>query len=143
LLENAYNYCFRGLWPLDAPYGALKMNKSSSRWIEPRRVIGSCSSNPMPASSSLNKTSNVNTKFMNDRVLYPRIAPETARDSSSSRDLCLQSSRDSSSTDTLPEVPVSEGNEVRGHRRVQRQSHTKSRTGCFNCKRRRIKVCRK
>lgn len=141
LPQDAYNYCLRGLCLLDAAYGPVKMNKSSSRWIEPR-VIGPCSSNPIPSSTSLNKTSNVNTKLMNDRVLYPKIAPRTARSSSISSDLCLQSSRDTSA-EALLEAPIAEGNDGKGHRRVQRQSHTKSRTGCFNCKRRRIKVRRR
>lgn len=76
---------------------------------------------------------------MNDRVLYPKVVFGTARNSSASADICPRESGDSSSTDTLLEFPIQEYRDARRQRRMQRQSHTKSRAGCLNCKRRRIK----
>jgi Fungal Zn(2)-Cys(6) binuclear cluster domain len=72
---------------------------------------------------------------MKERVLYPTIAPSTSRNLSTSTDLCLWDSHDSSSIDTLQGFPFHEHPD----RRRQRSSHTKSRTGCLTCKRRRIK----
>jgi hypothetical protein len=72
---------------------------------------------------------------MKERPLYPKIAPTTARNLSNSTDLCLWDGQNASSADTLQGVPFQEHND----RRRQRSSHTKSRTGCLTCKRRRIK----
>jgi Fungal Zn(2)-Cys(6) binuclear cluster domain len=114
------------------------MNETSSQWREPRLVIGSSTSIANPSAAPLNTTSISNTKTMNERVLYPKIAPTTARNLSNSTDLSTWDSQDSSGTDTLQGFSFHEHNGSRRDRRL-RQSHTKSRTGCLNCKRRRIK----
>lgn len=72
-------------------------------------------------------------------MLYPKVAPTTARDPSTSADIHLWDSHDSSSADTLQDPPFHERNDSGRPRIMQRAPHSKSRTGCLNCKRRRIK----
>ena len=68
----------------------------------------------------------------------PPLAPTAFSDSSVGRVTPPSdgpSARRDSSTDL-----VRKGSELTGKQRLERRGHTKSRRGCYNCKRRRIKV---
>jgi hypothetical protein len=66
----------------------------------------------------------------------------SASNSESPRQLLIPPPNMSSSSSTAPLSPSSgQSSGLVSKQRLERRGHTKSRRGCFNCKRRRIKVC--
>jgi hypothetical protein len=117
------------------------MHKSSHREIRPQpdRTFNDIQTQALP-SSSLESSLNSNDSSRTQIKLYQAHTSKNDSNLSCHNSLRLRDSTESSNNESLDDLRSKEQSRTECQRAPQRRSHTKSRTGCFTCKDRRIKV---
>ena len=117
-----------------------EMQKSPSRRLEQRPVRANIGVPIQPAPSHNGFGLSSRVPAPDKTLLDPGSAIDAASNISSPTRAWPKNFSALSDSDTLAEQQPTEEINAARHQPPQRRSHTKSRTGCYTCKRRRIKV---